>query len=142
SSGVKNPYLDISDWGWQMDPKGFKYWLHFLNDRYDVPLFDIENGLGAYDEVTDGKVHDQYRNDYLKNHDSNMKEAVEEVVDLFGYTVWTPIDVVSFVSGQMDKRYGLIYVNRNDKGEGDFSRIPKDSFYWYKHVIETNGEEL
>ncbi|MBO7676414.1 MAG: glycoside hydrolase family 1 protein, partial [Erysipelotrichaceae bacterium] len=104
SSGVKNPYLDISDWGWQMDPKGFKYWLHFLNDRYDVPLFDIENGLGAYDEVTDGKVHDQYRIDYLKNHVANMKEAVEEGVDLFGYTVWTPIDVVSFVSGQMDKR--------------------------------------
>ena len=146
SSSPKNPYLKTSDWGWQMDPTGFKYWLHLLNDRYQVPLFDVENGLGAYDEVVieDGKevIHDDYRIDYLRDHIRAMEEAVEEGVDLIGYTVWTPIDVVSFVSGQMEKRYGLIYVDINDKGEGDLHRVRKDSFYWYKKVIESNGEDL
>ena len=146
SKSPRNPYLETSDWGWQKDPTGFKYWLHFLNDRYDVPLFDIENGLGAYDkvEIENGKevIHDSYRIDYLRDHIRAMEEAVEEGVDLIGYTVWTPIDVVSFVSGQMDKRYGLIYVDLNDQGEGDLRRIRKDSFYWYKKVIASDGADL
>lgn len=143
SGGVKNPYLKASDWGWQMDAVGFRYFLHVLNDRYQVPLFDVENGLGAYDTVeSDGSVHDDYRIAYLRDHIRNMKQAVEEGVNLFGYTTWGPIDLVSFSTGQMDKRYGFIYVDRNDKGEGDLHRSKKDSFYWYKKVIASNGEDL
>ncbi len=141
--GEKNPYLQESDWGWTIDAKGFKYFLHILNDRYQVPLFVAENGLGAYDRVEeDGSVHDPYRIEYLRDHISCMKEAVEEGVDLFGYTTWGPLDLVSASTGQMDKRYGFIYVDKNDIGEGDFCRIKKDSFYWYQKVIGSNGECL
>ena len=141
--GVKNPYLKASEWGWQMDPVGFRYFLHLLNDRYQVPLFDVENGLGARDTVeADGRIHDTYRIDYLREHIRNMRQAVDEGVNIFGYTTWGPIDLVSFSTGQMDKRYGFIYVDMNDKGEGDLHRIRKDSFYWYKKVIASNGKEL
>ncbi|MBQ2657663.1 MAG: glycoside hydrolase family 1 protein [Erysipelotrichaceae bacterium] len=141
--GIRNPYLEVSDWGWAMDPVGYKYTLHFLNDRYDVPLFDVENGLGAFDVVAeDGGVHDPYRIDYLRNHIKSLKEAVEEGVNIFGYTTWGGLDLVSAGTGQMEKRYGMIYVDMNDKGEGDLRRIRKDSFYWYKKVCESNGEVI
>lgn len=141
--GVGNPYLKASDWGWTIDPIGFKYFLHLLNDRYRKPLFDVENGLGAYDVVeSDGSIHDEYRISYLREHIKAMRDAVNEGVNLMGYTMWGPIDLVSASSGQMDKRYGFIYVDMNDKGEGDLHRTKKDSFYWYKKVIASNGDNL
>ena len=143
--GVPNPYLKASDWGWQIDPDGLRYTLNLLHDRYPhTPLMIVENGFGAYDKKeADGTVDDQYRIDYLKEHIQAMKDAVEyDGVDLLGYTMWSPIDIVSASTGEYDKRYGFIYVNYNNNHEGDFSRSKKKSFDWYKHVIETNGEEL
>lgn len=145
--GPKNPCLKASEWGWQMDPTGFRYFLNVLNDRYQVPLFDVENGLGAKDElvVEDGqeRVHDPYRIDYLREHIRNMRAAVlEDGVDLRGYTTWGPIDLVAFSTGQMSKRYGFIYVDRNDDGSGDLHRVRKDSFFWYQKVIGSNGADL
>lgn len=142
-SGCKNPYLNYSDWGWAMDPVGFKYFLHTLYDRYQVPLFDVENGLGAYDAISeDGAIHDTYRIDYLRDHIRAMREAVEEGVDLFGYTTWGGLDLVAASTGQMNKRYGFIYVDMDDEGKGTFERRRKDSFYWYKKVIASNGEDI
>lgn len=141
--GVRNPYLKESDWGWPVDPIGYKYLLHTLNDRYQVPLFDVENGLGAYDKVeADGSIHDFYRIDYLREHIAKLREAIEEGVNIFGYTTWGPIDLVSAGTGQLDKRYGFIYVDINDKGKGSQRRLKKDSFYWYQKVIKSNGDDL
>ena len=141
--GVKNPYLEASDWGWQIDPKGLRYTLNEIYSRYGIPLMIVENGLGAYDTVEeDGSIHDTYRIDYLKKHIEQMKLAVEDGVDLMGYTPWGCIDLVSASTGEMAKRYGFIYVNKFDDGTGDLSRQRKDSFYWYKKVIESNGEDL
>ncbi|MBQ6215832.1 MAG: glycoside hydrolase family 1 protein [Erysipelotrichaceae bacterium] len=141
--GVANPYLKASDWGWQIDPEGLRYSLNEIYDRYQIPLMVVENGLGAYDKLEeDGSVHDFYRIDYLKKHIEQMKEAVEDGVDLMGYTPWGWIDVVSASTGEMAKRYGFVYVDKYDDGTGDLSRRRKDSFFWYKKVIETNGEEL
>lgn len=141
--GVKNPYLKASDWGWQIDPKGLRYTLNELYARYQIPLMIVENGLGAYDtRAEDGKFHDDYRIDYLRQHIEQMKESVKDGVDLMGYTPWGCIDLVSASTGEMAKRYGFIYVNKFDDGTGDLSRERKDSFYWYKKVIETNGEDL
>ncbi|OCN06189.1 hypothetical protein A4S06_00300 [Erysipelotrichaceae bacterium MTC7] len=143
SIGHRNPYLKYSEWDWSMDPDGLKYALHDVYGRYQIPVFIIENGLGAIDEVTaDKKVHDNYRIDYLKKHIKSMKEAIEEGVDVMGYTTWGSIDIVSVSSGQMSKRYGFIYVDMDDEGNGTFDRYRKDSFYWYKKVIESNGEDL
>lgn len=147
SASVRNPYLTASEWGWQMDPTGYRYFLNFMNDRYQVPLFDVENGLGAVDEpVMEGgelRIHDQYRIDYLRDHIENLRAAIEEDgVNIFGYTTWGPIDLVAFTTGQLKKRYGFIYVDRHDDGTGDFSRHRKDSFYWYQKVIASNGEDL
>ena len=141
--GVKNPYLKASDWGWQIDPKGLRYTLNELYSRYRIPLMVVENGLGAYDvKGEDGKVHDDYRIDYLRSHIQQMAEAVKDGVDLMGYTPWGCIDLVSASTGEMAKRYGFIYVNKFDDGTGDLSREKKDSFDWYKKVIATNGEDL
>ena len=143
SGGVKNPYLESSDWGWQIDPKGLRYTLNELYGRYRIPLMVVENGLGAYDKIEeDGKIHDEYRIDYLKKHIEQLKEAVRDGVDLMGYTPWGCIDLVSASTGEMAKRYGFIYVEKYDDGTGDLSRRKKDSFDWYKKVIESNGEEL
>ena len=141
---VRNTYLKASDWGWQIDPTGLRWALNWFNDRFELPMMIVENGFGAYDKIEeDGMVHDDYRIDYLKSHIQAMKEAVDyDGVDLLGYTMWAPIDIVSASTGEYDKRYGFIYVNYNNKFEGDMSRSKKKSFYWYKHVIETNGEEL
>lgn len=141
--GIKNPYLETSDWGWQIDSIGLRFTMHKIYDRYNIPLMIVENGLGAIDEVTEeGTVIDDYRIDYLQAHLSEMKQAIEEGVDTMGYMVWSPIDIISSSTGEMKKRYGLIYVNRNDKQEGNFERSKKKSFYWYKNVIDTNGDIL
>ena len=146
-SSVRNPYVKASEWGWQMDPTGYRYFLNVLNDRYDVPLFDVENGLGALDTlvVEDGveRVHDPYRIDYLRDHIKNLRAAIDEDgVDIFGYTTWGPIDLVAFTTGQMKKRYGFIYVDRNDDGTGDLHRVRKDSFWWYAKAIASDGRDL
>ena len=141
--GVKNPYLKASDWGWQIDPQGLRYSLNEIYDRYQIPLMVVENGLGAYDKLEeDGSIHDSYRIDYLRQHIKQMEEAVKDGVDLMGYTPWGWIDVVSASTGEMAKRYGFVYVNKYDDGTGDLERRRKDSFYWYKKVIETNGKDL
>ena len=143
-AGLENPYLESNEWGWQIDPLGLRWCLNWFNDRFELPMMIVENGFGAYDKKeADGTVDDQYRIDYLKEHIQAMKDAVEyDGVDLLGYTMWSPIDIVSASTGEYDKRYGFIYVNYNNNHEGDFSRSKKKSFDWYKHVIETNGEEL
>ena len=141
--GANNPYLKASDWGWQIDPKGLRYSLNEIYDRYQIPLMVVENGLGAYDKKeADGSIQDDYRIDYLRQHIEQMKEAVEDGVDLMGYTPWGCIDLVSASTGEMAKRYGFIYVEKYDDGTGDYSRKKKKSFAWYKKVIESNGEEL
>ncbi|WP_297377131.1 6-phospho-beta-glucosidase [uncultured Helcococcus sp.] len=142
-SSIKNPYLKASDWGWQVDPKGLRYTLNQIYDRYQKPLFIVENGYGAKDELVNGTVEDDYRIDYLRDHIKALKDAVElDGVDLLGYTTWGPIDLVSAGTGQMSKRYGFIYVDRDDEGNGDLRRYKKKSFDWYKKVIESNGEVL
>lgn len=140
--GVKNPYLESSDWGWQIDPIGLRYVLNLVYDRYQIPVMIVENGLGAIDQLEDGKVHDSYRIDYMRKHIEQMKLAVQDGVDLMGYTNWGFIDLVSLTTGEMRKRYGMIYVDKHDDGIGTLKRIRKDSFMWYQNVIKTNGEEL
>lgn len=140
--GVKNPYLSSTDWGWQIDPKGLKISLIELYDRYNLPLMIVENGMGAVDVFEDGVIHDEYRIAYFKEHFKQMKEAIDEGVDLIAYTSWGPIDLVSAGTSQMSKRYGFIYVDVDDEGKGTYERYKKDSFYWYQKIIETNGEEL
>ena len=143
-NAVKNPYLAESAWGWAIDPIGMRIALNNLYDRYQIPLFVVENGLGAEDIVEpDGSIHDDYRIDYLRRHIQALKAAVfEDGVDCIGYTPWGCIDLVSASTGEMQKRYGFIYVDRDNKGNGSLARRRKDSFFWYKKCIETNGEEL
>lgn len=140
--GVKNPYLEESEWGWQIDAQGLRYVLNLFYDRYQVPLMIAENGLGARDTIEDGKVHDPYRIHYLKEHIRALKQAIDDGVDVLGYFPWSVIDLVALSTGTMSKRYGMIYVDVDDEGHGSFKRIPKDSFYWYKKVIASNGEDL
>jgi 6-phospho-beta-glucosidase len=142
--GVKNPYLKASDWGWQIDPLGLRIALNFLYDRYQKPLFIVENGLGAKDVVeADGSINDDYRIEYLREHIRAMKAAVEEDgVELLGYTTWGCIDIISASTGEMSKRYGFIYVDKDDEGKGTLERSRKKSFFWYKDVIAGNGEKL
>ena len=141
--GIKNPYIKYSDWGWGMDPMGLRYYLEMIYDRYEVPLMVVENGLGAYDTVeADGSIHDPYRIDYFRDHIREMSKACDAGVDLVAYTTWGPIDLVSAGTGEMRKRYGFIYVDKNDDGTGTMARSRKDSFFWYKKVIESNGEDL
>ena len=140
---VENPYIPATDWGWSIDPKGLRYVLNQYSERYELPLFIVENGFGYEDQVENGQIHDTNRIAYLKSHIEEMIKAVEEDgVDLMGYTVWGCIDPVSFTTGEMRKRYGFIYVDKMDDGSGTYRRIPKDSFYWYKKVIASNGAEL
>lgn len=141
--GVKNPYLKASDWGWQIDPKGLRYTLNEIYGRYGIPIMVVENGLGAYDKVEeDGSINDDYRIDYLREHIVQMKEAVADGVDLIGYTPWGCIDLVSASTGEMAKRYGMIFVDKYDDGTGTLERKKKKSFDWYKKVIASNGEDL
>lgn len=141
--GAGNPYLEKSDWGWAIDPEGLKYYLEEVYDRYQIPLMIVENGLGAVDEVeADGSIHDPYRIDYLRRHIRQMDEAIADGVDLMGYTMWGCIDLVSASTGEMKKRYGFIYVDKDNDGNGTLERSRKDSFHWYKKVIASNGEDL
>jgi 6-phospho-beta-glucosidase len=141
--GVKNPYLPSSEWGWQIDAVGFRISLIELYDRYRKPLFVVENGIGAIDEVTErGEIHDPYRIAYFREHFAQMKQAVAQGVDLLGYTSWGTIDLISASSSQISKRYGFIHVDQDDLGAGTGDRRRKDSFWWYQKVIATNGDEL
>lgn len=141
---VRNPHVQASDWGWQIDPVGLRYALNVMYERYELPLFIVENGLGAIDQLNpDHSCDDSYRIEYLKAHIKEMKKAVElDGVDLIGYTPWGCIDVVSFGTGELRKRYGFIYVDLNDDGSGTGNRYKKKSFGWYQRVIATNGEDL
>ncbi len=143
ADAVENPYLEMTPWGWTIDPKGLRYVLNEYYCRYELPLFIVENGFGYEDQIEDGQIHDQNRIDYLAGHIREMVKAVDEDgVDLIGYTVWGCIDPVSFTTGEMRKRYGFIYVDKKDDGSGTYRRIPKDSFYWYKDVIAHNARRL
>ena len=143
-AGVDNPYLPATEWGWQIDPKGLRIVMNQLYDRYGLPLFIAENGLGARDTLVPGKdgeqtVNDAYRIEYLRAHLQQVAEAIADGIEVLGYTVWGCIDLVSASSGEMRKRYGLIYVDRNDDGSGTLRRWRKQSFFWYQSVIHTNG---
>lgn len=142
SSGGKNPYIKASEWGWQIDPDGLRYALNEIYDRYQIPLMVVENGLGARDEVeADGSIHDDYRIEYLKQHVRALYGAIEDGVNLIGYTWWGPLDIVSASTGEMAKRYGFIYVDKLDDGTGSYARSRKDSFYAYQQIIASNGAE-
>jgi len=141
--GFRNPYLKANDWGWQIDPVGLRYVLNHVYDRYRIPIMIVENGLGAVDVVEeDGSINDTYRIEFLSDHIEQMKEAVYDGVNLMGYTPWGCIDLVSASTGEMKKRYGFIYVDKDNDGNGTLKRSKKKSFYWYKKVIESNGEDL
>ena len=140
---ARNPYVQKSDWGWQVDPQGLRYSLNLLYQRYHRPIFIVENGFGAYDRLENGEVHDAYRIDYLRQHIVEMKKAMfSDGVPVMGYTPWGCIDLVSAGSGEMEKRYGFIYVDKDNQGNGTLERKKKDSFTWYQKVIESNGEIL
>ncbi len=140
---VKNEYVKASDWGWQIDPLGLRYDLNWLYDRYQLPLFIVENGLGAVDEINGEQIQDDYRIDYLRKHIQAMKDTIEiDGVEVMGYTPWGIIDLVSAGTGEMKKRYGLIYVDKDNDGNGTLKRMKKKSFDWYKQVIESQGEKL
>ncbi len=147
SKGFINPYLKSTEWGWQIDPKGLRYTLTRLYDMYSLPLFIVENGLGAEDVLIEGAdggktVNDDYRIDYLNSHLIEVEKAIDDGVPVMGYTSWGCIDIVSASTAEMRQRYGYIYVDRDDNGNGTFERYKKKSFYWYKKVIETNGASL
>ena len=143
-TGYKNPYLKESEWGWPVNPMGLRHILNFFWERYQIPLMVVENGLGAIDIVEeDGSIHDDYRIQYLKEHIREMKKAIEmDGVEVMGYTSWGCIDLIAASTGQMSKRYGFIHVDLDDEGNGTLKRRKKDSFWWYKKLIETDGESL
>ena len=140
--GVPNPTLAASQWGWQIDPVGLRIILNEYWDRWQKPLFIVENGLGARDELVDGTVADDYRISYMNDHLVQVGEALSDGVKVLGYTSWGCIDLVSMSTAEMSKRYGFIYVDRNDDGSGTLQRYRKKSFYWYKDVIASNGATL
>jgi 6-phospho-beta-glucosidase len=143
STGVKNPYLDVTEWNWQVDPIGLQYSLIDIYDRYRKPLFIVENGLGNKDKVEDdGSIVDDYRIAYFRDHIQAIADAVEDGVDVMGYTPWGCIDLVSMSTCQISKRYGFIYVDADDLGNGTYNRKKKKSFDWYKKVISNNGADL
>lgn len=141
--GETNPYLESSDWGWQMDPLGLRYFLNEIYARYEVPLLIAENGLGAYDKVEeDGTIHDAYRFDYLEKHLEQVRLAIRDGVSLIGYTFWSPIDLISFSTGQIEKRYGMIHVDLDDDGCGTLKRRKKDSYYRVRDYIRENSPDF
>lgn len=143
STGVRNPHLEVTEWNWQIDPKGLHYSLIDMYDRYRKPLFIVENGIGNRDTVEkDGSIIDDYRIQYFKEHITSIRDAIDDGVEVMGYTPWGCIDIVSMSTCQMSKRYGFIYVDLDDEGNGTYERSRKKSFYWYKKVIETNGSDL
>ena len=141
--GSQNPYLEPTPWDWRMDPLGLYNCLCQDWDRYQVPILIAENGFGALDKLEDdGTIHDPYRVDYYRKHIEQLKEAVKDGVEVIAYCAWGPIDIVSSSSAEMSKRYGFIYVDQDDLGNGSKKRYKKDSFEWYKKVIASNGEDL
>ena len=142
--GAKNPYLEESEWGWPIDAEGLRLVLNRLYDKYQLPLMIVENGLGALDKIEeDGSINDDYRINYLRKHIEQIKIAIEyDGVEVWGYTPWGCIDLVSAGTGEMKKRYGFVYVDMDDLGNGSLKRTKKKSFDWYKKVIQSNGEEL
>ena len=143
SQGVKNPFLDITEWNWQVDPTGLHYALIDMYDRYRRPLFIVENGLGSKDVLhPDGSIIDDDRIDYFRQHIQAIADAIDDGVDIMGYTPWGCIDMVSMSTCQMSKRYGFIYVDLDDENRGTYNRSRKKSFYWYKKVIDSNGDDL
>jgi 6-phospho-beta-glucosidase len=141
--GTPNPYIATTPWGWQIDPLGFRYTLNELYDRYQIPLFVVENGLGQIDEIgEDGEINDFYRIEYVRDHVKAMKEALKDGVVIMGYTYWGPIDIVSAGTGEMKKRYGFIYVDRDNEGNGTMERRKKASFDWYANLIKNNGNNI
>lgn len=141
-SVTPNPSLEVSPWGWAIDPDGFYITLSSYWDRYHKPILIAENGIGMYDQLEDGQVHDPYRIDYYREHLSAMKKAMRDGAHIIGFCAWGPIDIISCSSAQMSKRYGFIYVDYDNEGNGTGRRIKKDSFEWYKRIIETNGNSL
>ena len=143
---MTNPYLESSEWGWQIDPLGLRLVLNEFYDRYQMPLFIVENGLGAKDQLVEGAkgltVEDDYRIDYLNQHLYQVGEAIKDGVEVMGYTTWGCIDIVSASTAEFSKRYGFIYVDRDDDGKGSLKRYKKKSFYWYKDVIQSQGMSL
>ena len=140
--GEKNPYLKTTPWGWQIDPIGLRFSLNQMYDRYKLPMFVAENGLGTLDVLENETVNDDYRIDYLRSHIAEMEKAIEDGVPVFGYTYWGCIDCISASTSEMSKRYGFIYVDQDDEGNGSLKRYPKRSFAWYKKVIASNGKDL
>ncbi|WJV61182.1 6-phospho-beta-glucosidase [Pectobacteriaceae bacterium CE70] len=143
AGGVKNPYLQTTEWDWQIDPIGLRIAMNDMYDRYQIPLFVVENGMGAVDKIDENnQINDDYRIEFFKSHLTQMKEAIKDGVEVMGYTSWGPIDLISASTSEMAKRYGFIYVDQDNDGNGTLVRYRKKSFYWYQHVIETNGSEL
>lgn len=141
SEGVKvNPRLEATPFNWTIDPKGFRIMLNNMYERYEKPIFVVENGIGTFDKLVDGQVHDDYRIDYLQKHIDQMELAYEDGVDIIGYLTWSAIDLVSTTEGFMSKRYGFIYVDREDDGSGTMKRYEKDSFYWYQKLIKERSK--
>ena len=141
--GADNPYLEKSKWGWPIDPVGLRFVCNELYDRYQKPMFFAENGLGTADTIdSDGRIRDTARMEYLKKHIEALQQAVADGCDIFGYTWWGPIDIVSAGTGEMEKRYGFIYVDKDNQGNGTLQRRKKDSFEYYKKVIASNGQDL
>lgn len=141
--GLKNPYLKASEWGWQIDPEGLRWVLNNVFDRYQIPIMIVENGLGADDIVDENNnINDDYRIEYLRRHIEQMKEAINDGVELIGYTPWSCMDLISLSGGEMKKRYGFIYVDKDNEGKGTLKRLKKKSFHWYRKVIESNGKDL
>jgi len=140
---LRNPHIQVSEWGWGIDPLGLRITMNMMYDRYQKPLFLVENGLGARDEPdANGEIHDDYRISYLREHIRAMAEAIDDGIPIIGYTSWGCIDLVSASTGEMSKRYGFIYVDRDDQGKGTLARTRKKSFWWYKKVIASNGADL
>ncbi|HDL8283928.1 TPA: 6-phospho-beta-glucosidase [Yersinia enterocolitica] len=140
---LKNPHIQASEWGWGIDPLGLRITMNMMYDRYQKPLFLVENGLGAKDEINPlGEIEDDYRISYLREHIKAMAEAIDDGIPVIGYTSWGCIDLVSASTGEMSKRYGFVYVDRDDLGNGSLARKKKKSFYWYKKVIASNGADL
>ncbi len=140
--GVRSPYVSYTDWGWSLDPDGLQYFMELMYDRERKPMMIVENGMGAVDRMEDGAIHDQYHIDYHRTHLQAVKRAIENGAECIAYTAWGCVDVISASTGQMSKRYGQIYVDADENGNGSYDRYRKDSFWWYKKVIESNGEEL
>ncbi len=142
-NSLKNPHIKVSEWGWGIDPLGLRITMNMMYDRYQKPLFLVENGLGAKDEINaQGEIVDDYRISYLREHIKAMGEAITDGIPVIGYTSWGCIDLVSASTGEMSKRYGFVYVDRDDSGNGTLDRKRKKSFYWYKKVIASKGADL